>query len=144
MSQLFLLLDGAEDNAWKAFLEEALAPLGKLSVAQASQGMPIKGEEPDGIIIIDATIVEDVERLVSSLRAERPERRIVVMTASPTWQRARAAFDAGAVDYLPKTLSQDELRNKFEYILNSSPPPWPEYHQRYDQDVSYEPGSEKM
>jgi DNA-binding NtrC family response regulator len=121
----FLLLNGAEDNYWRMLLARALAPLGTLNVGQAIQGLPPECEEPDGLIIIDATKVEEVELLVSRLRAEKPERRIVVMTASPTWQRARAAFEAGAADYLPKTLPPDELLSSFEQILRKPLPPWP-------------------
>lgn len=128
----FLLLDGAEGSYWTTFLADALAPLGTLSVARASQGGPLQEDEPDGLILIDATMVENVEKLVSSLRLERPERRIVVMTASPTWQRARAAFEAGAIDYLPKTLSRDELRGAFEQVLSRPLPPWPECGQNAD------------
>jgi DNA-binding NtrC family response regulator len=121
----FLLFDGTEDNYWRALLAEALAKLGTLSVARSGEGLPPETDEPDGAIIIDATHVAEVEKVVARLRAERPERRIVVMTASPTWQRARAAFEAGAIDYLPKTLPQDELRESFEQILSRPLPPWP-------------------
>jgi DNA-binding response OmpR family regulator len=96
----FLLLDGEEESDWTKFLADALAPLGTLSVARAGEWTRLGGDEPDGLILIDATAVENVEELVSSLRLERPARRIVVMTASPTWRRARAAFEAGAIDYL--------------------------------------------
>jgi DNA-binding response OmpR family regulator len=121
----FLLLNGAEDNYWKVILAEALEPLGPLDVARATQGLPLESREADRIIIIDATVVENVEKLVSSLRTESPERRIVVVTASPTWQRARAAFESGAIDYLPKTLQPQELRIAFEQILRRPIPPWP-------------------
>ena len=120
----FLLLNGAEDSRWRIILAEALEPLGPLSVVQASQGLP-PGEGLDCIIIVDATGVEEVEKLVSSLRTEGPERRIVVMTASPTWTRARAAFEAGAIDYLPKTLPPEMLRGAFEQIARRELPPWP-------------------
>lgn len=106
--------------------------MGTLSVARAGNGMPPDVEEPDGLIIIDSTMVENVDKLVSTLRRENPKRRIVVMTASPTWQRARAAFEAGAMDYLPKTLQQDELLDTFRQILNRPLAPWPED----DQNVS--------
>ena len=122
----FLLLNGAEENSWKERLATALAPLGTLAVARAGNGLPPGVEEPDGLIIIDSTMVENVDDLVAALRHENPERRIVVMTASPTWQRARSAFEAGAMDYLPKTLQHEELLNTFRQILNRPLSPWPE------------------
>ncbi len=113
----FLLLQGDKDSYWSAFLADAIVPLGKLSVAAAQDWLANQGEEPDGLIIVDATNVEQFEKLVSRLCAENPQRRVVVMTASPTWQRARAAFESGAIDYLPKTLPADELLATFEQLL---------------------------
>ena len=116
----FLLLQGDKDSYWSAFLADVIVPLGNLTAAVAQDWMANEGEEPDGLIIVDATTVEQVEKLVSRLCAENPQRRVVVMTASPTWQRARAAFESGAVDYLPKTLPVDELRATFEHLLEQS------------------------
>lgn len=118
----FLLLDGVEESYWKAALAEALTPLGTLYSAPAAEGVP--AEEPDGLIIIDAAAPVKVEQLIAKLRAERPARRIVVMTASPTWQRARAAFEAGAVDYLPKTMPPAELLDTIRQLL-ARPAPQP-------------------
>lgn len=120
----FLLLAGMDDYYLKTFLEKVLEPLGSLRVANANQGMPPGGEEPDGLIIIDAAAVERVEKLVARLRAERPGRRIIVVTASPTWQRARAVFEAGALDYLQKTLTAEEMRAAFQQALRKPLPPW--------------------
>ncbi len=118
----FLLLQGDKDSYWSAFLAEVIAPMGNLSIAVAQDWITQKEEEPDGLIIVDATNVEQFEKLVSTLCAEKPQRRVVVMTASPTWQRARAAFDAGAIDYLPKTLPIDELQAIFKQLLQEPLP----------------------
>lgn len=113
----FLLLNGLDEDFLKITLAEVLKPLGSLCVVNAGDGIPSGMEEPDGLIIIDATAVERAEQLVARLRSEHLERRIVVLTASPTWQRARAVFEAGAMDYLPKTLKVEELREAFQQAL---------------------------
>lgn len=115
----FLLLQGEKDSYWSAFLAEVIAPLGNLRIAAARDWLVKNEEEPDGLIIVDATNVEQFEKLVAILCAENPQRRVVVMTASPTWTRARAAFEAGAIDYLPKTLPADELRALFIQMLQN-------------------------
>jgi CheY-like chemotaxis protein len=121
----FLLLNRTEDGPWKIFLEKALAPFGTLNVVRAGPPPPFIGEERYDIIIVDATGVEDAAALVKQLREEESDRRIVVMTASPTWEYARAAFEAGAIDYLPKTWSQRQLQKVFKQILRTPLPPWP-------------------
>lgn len=114
----FLLLQGDKDSYWSAFLADVIIPLGSLNVAKADDWTATGQEEPDGLIVVDTTHIERFEQLVARLYTENPSRRIVVMTASPTWKRARAAFESGAIDYLPKTLPADELRAAFEELLS--------------------------
>jgi DNA-binding NtrC family response regulator len=105
-------------------LEATLAPLGNLEAVEVNEAMN-QQIESDGIIIVDATFVDNVDSVVSSLRNERPDSRIVVMTASPTWQRARAAFESGAIDYLPKTMEEEEMLATFQRLRHKPLPPWP-------------------
>jgi DNA-binding NarL/FixJ family response regulator len=73
-------------------------------------------KEQNNLVIIDASETEAIEARIANLRAERPSCRIVVITASPTWQGARAAFEAGATDYLPKSLGEEGLRRALNEI----------------------------
>lgn len=125
MVNRFLLIRGEKDNHWKGILEEALLPLGTLEVVQAEDAITYVDNANFTVVILDATVIEEVESLVSNLRAKHPEFRIVVATASPTWQRARAAFEAGAMDYIPRSFSKLELHNTFIKILQKPLPPWP-------------------
>jgi DNA-binding response OmpR family regulator len=125
MDMRFLLLNKTEDKYWETFLREALAPLGKLDVRLTTHEAPAILKGTYGLIVVDATATDNIERLVSRLRADNLEQRIVVMSASPTWMNARAAFEAGAIDYLPKTLGKDELQKMFKQLLTIPLPPWP-------------------
>lgn len=121
----FLLVQGTTDNYWRKFLEEALAPLGELHAVNMSQFISRVTEIGYDLVIVDATSVPDVEFHVSQLRAKQKDCRIVVMTASPTWQRARAAFEAGAIDYIPRTLDKADLLDIFRQTLQKPLPDWP-------------------
>jgi len=126
MNTLMILLKcGVEDNNWQTYLKEALAPLGRLRTMEVQEAMAFLEDRMQDLMIIDATSTENVDGLVSRLRSAQPDRRIVVVTASPTWQRARAAFEAGAIDYLPKSLSKADLLNTLEQIQRKPLPPWP-------------------
>ena len=123
---VILLTCGIEDNNWQAYLKEALAPLAKLTTMEVKEAMNSLNHTGDrDLMIIDATFTENVDILISQIRSAQPDRRIVVMTASPTWQRARAAFEAGAIDYLPKSLSKMELLSALTQIQSKPLPPWP-------------------
>ena len=122
---MILLTCGFEDHNWQTYLREALAPLGKLRTMEVQEAMNLSGDHLQELMIIDATFTENVDMLVSRVRSAQPDRRIVVVTASPTWKRARAAFEAGAIDYLPKSLTKADLLRTFSQIRQKPLPPWP-------------------
>ncbi len=119
----FLLISRPEDTTWPQFLSQALAPLGSVETASEKDAAErIAQYKCNTIVIIDAAAVEEVPALVACLRRRCPESRIVVATASPTWQRARDAFQAGAVDYIRKSWDSKELLTAISEALGESLP----------------------
>lgn len=125
MKANFLLINGTREHYWCQVLEEALAPLGSLQVGSEEEAIRLILQQSYDMIIVDATIVNDTPLLVSRIRAQRPDARVVVVTASPTWQRARDVFYAGATDYIRKSLNKEELLSAFQIALAKTPSPWP-------------------
>lgn len=122
----FLLISRPEDTTWLQVLSQALAPLGAVeAVSEEEAAERIAHYRCNAVAIVDAAAVEDVPALVSCLRRQCPESRIVVATASPTWQRARDAFQAGAVDYIRKSWDSKELLTAMKDILGRPPAPPP-------------------
>jgi DNA-binding NarL/FixJ family response regulator len=122
---MFMVLIGAkEDGYWSCLLRDALSSLGTLDLVPAEDANARSIDHKYDIVTVDATYVKNVEKFVSSLRREKPDRKIVVITAAPTWQQARAAFAAGAIDYLPKTLPKRDLLRFYKDISRKPPPPW--------------------
>lgn len=74
------------------------------------------------LIIIDATVVKEPVLLVTSIRGQNPNARIVVATWVPTWKRAREILQAGALDYISKSANEQELLSAIKGILRSSIP----------------------
>ena len=117
----FLLISRPEDMGWPRILEQALSPLGKVeAVSEQDAAERLAQYECGAIVIIDAAAVEEVPALVSRLRDRCPESRIVVATASPTWQRARDVFQAGAVDYIRKPWDSQELLAAIKGVLRET------------------------
>ncbi len=125
MSDTFLLIGEKKETQWPLVLQQALAPLGKLHVVAEEKAMQAIDQNDYSVIIIDAGAVRDAALLASRLRAQRLEARVVIATSSPTWQRARKALQAGAADYIRKSLNEKELRAKIQAVLKVPPPPWP-------------------
>jgi DNA-binding response OmpR family regulator len=121
----FLLINGTGDCAWHQALSDAVAPLGELCTTVYKEAMQTMMNSHYDLIIVDSLAVENVSQFVSTIRARWPETRVVVVTASPTWRRARAAFDAGASDYIRKTHDRQELFAVLEAALRAQPSPAP-------------------
>jgi DNA-binding NtrC family response regulator len=119
----FLLINGACDHYWRKILEEALAPLGTLEVGKEEDAVKLVRLGSYDLVIVDATAVEDVPLLVARIRAQQSDARIVVATASPTWTRARKAFQSGATDYIRKSLDREDILSAVEAALVKILPP---------------------
>jgi DNA-binding NtrC family response regulator len=116
MSKRFLLVRGSPDMTWGNILSEALRTLGQLDFT--SEELAIQEELDDyALIIIEAGGITDVAMIVTSVHQRRPALPIVVVTSSPTWQRARRVFLAGAADYIRKSLDPDTLLRTFQEVI---------------------------
>lgn len=125
MAYSFLLVGKQTDTLWPLVLQWALSSLGKLRTVLEEEALRVASEGSYDVIVVDSLAVRNVVLLVSRLHAQCPRSRIIVATASPTWQRAREALKAGAADYIRKSLDKEELRSKIEAVLELPPPPPP-------------------
>lgn len=116
-----LLICDEKTDRWPRVAAAALAPLGQLQIVSVNEALTFIQQQLHLLIIVDAACVDDVPMLVQRIRALRPGSRVVIVTASPTWRRAREAFEAGAIDYIRKSLSQEELWVDFSDALKKTP-----------------------
>lgn len=113
----FLLIGEKTGTQWPLILQQALSLLGKLWIVSEEEAVRAVSESRYDVVIIDAGAVRDAASLVSRLREQQPQARIIVATASPTWQRSREVLQAGAADYIRKSLDEKELRSKIQAVL---------------------------
>ena len=120
-----LISNYEEDHHWCQLLQGALAPLGSLEIQCEEAALRCLSQNCYDLVIVDASTIRDVLQLVYRLRNHQPGTRIVIVSASPTWLRAREAFRAGAMDYIRKSMNREKARAFFADILARIPPPWP-------------------
>ena len=73
------------------------------------------------LVVLDATeIANDMATLIALLREICPRVPIVVATTSPTWQRTRQAFRAGATDYARKSLDVPTVIKSLRDVLETT------------------------
>ena len=117
LTKYFLLISNQNERQWPYFLKETLRDLGELAVLPEEEAKQDVARNNYDLIIIDAGAVREAVSLIVSLRAKRTDSRILVVTASPTWQAARAVLKAGAIDYIGKLLDKKELHAKIAAVL---------------------------
>ncbi len=117
MKYSFLHIGAATESVWPLVLEQALAPLGTTRLASELDATRVANEHNYDIIIIDTGVVPEPLELIAELQAQQPKARIIVATSSPTWQRAREVFQAGAIDYIRKSLDKVQLQASIQKIL---------------------------
>ena len=121
----FLLVSGGHDTIWQGILEQVVRPLGHLEIVSADCAVNRVMARAYKAILVDASATDDFSLLTSRIRGQQPDARVLVITASPTWKRARDAFQAGATDYIRKTLSKDDLFAALQAALAKPLVPWP-------------------
>lgn len=120
----FLLIGREAETEWSRSLREALSPLGKLHTVQEEESVNTVIREHYDLIIIDTRAVHDAALLTFRLRAERPEARVVVAAASPDWKAAREVLQAGAADYVRRSLDKVYLCYTMAAVLELPSPPY--------------------
>jgi DNA-binding response OmpR family regulator len=116
MQARFLLLGGTTPTEWVNWLRQRLSAFGDSDYLPAQDLVRDEVGAYD-IIFIDATEVGLLQGRLAELRGWFPSTSIVVLTASPTWKRARAAFEAGATDYLSKSMPEEHFYDVVETLL---------------------------
>jgi DNA-binding NtrC family response regulator len=114
-----ILLIGTPNHPWRKTLQAAVKPLGELDVYDEAQSYLKRYRKTYDLVIVDATEIEHPDEWVARLRGQLPAARVVVMADAPTWQQAREAFLAGAMDYAKKLSDKDKLSKFISDLLDT-------------------------
>lgn len=118
----FLYVTNNHTASWSAVLDQAITPLGTLEISSSS-GLCEQDLHHVAILFVDASYVPDIVSFIRGAHQLCPNLPIIVVTASPTWKRAREAMQAGATDYIRKSSDVAELHRIVYNVLQSSTPP---------------------
>lgn len=117
-----LLLIGTVDAYWRQLLVETAGAYMSITALNFEDALVALQQQPYVLTILDAGAVGRVGAAISQIKALQPRMIVLVVTASPTWTRAREAFRAGAVDYVRKPNQRDELDDLVRTALNAARP----------------------
>jgi len=120
------ILSNNEHSPWLKHTTEVLGSLGQLTV-YAEDVLAKDSEESGGINMMDMMVVDasglqmELAERVAWLHGRFPKVPIVVLTSSPTWRRARAVLQAGAADYMRRSMEDDMLLARCRVLLDCPP-----------------------
>jgi two-component system phosphate regulon response regulator OmpR len=128
MSDDALILVVDDDARLRALLSRYLAENGfRVSTAEhaAEARDRMRFLQPD-LLVLDVMMPgEDGLSLTESLRRERSDLPVLLLTARGAPEDRIAGFEAGADDYLPKPFDPRELVLRIRAMLRRAPPPAP-------------------
>lgn len=118
MTKNLLLVGTPPDSLWAAALRDWLGSVADLHIVPADEARARLAETVYDTVILDYSADGVAPETLRELRQLRPDTPILVVSASPTWQQAREVLAAGGIDYVPKSLDADALRELMEEILS--------------------------
>lgn len=117
-----ILLIGTADAYWRQLLVETAGAYMAITALTFEDALVTLQQQPYLLTILDAGAVGRVGAAISQIKALQPRMVVLVVTASPTWTRAREAFRAGAVDYVRKPNQRAELDDLVRNALAAARP----------------------
>jgi response regulator of citrate/malate metabolism len=107
------LLELVEDMAHRSF------PCTVLRAANVRQARHILETQPIDLMIADVLLPDgDGTSLLETMRLHQPSASAVIMTGSPSVDRAVDAMRHGAVDFLPKPFDYEQIAQRLRLALN--------------------------
>lgn len=117
----FLLVSNSQTDSWQQKIKEVVVLRGSLRTTLEEGTLALIEQQDFDLIIIDSTNIKDASQLVSKIKGLKPDARIIVATASPTWRRAADAFRLGAIDYIRKSSGKREILSVLKKAIQNPP-----------------------
>jgi DNA-binding NarL/FixJ family response regulator len=114
-----LLISDSIGQDKNQIIRETLTALGSLQISPPKKEILIQEKHYD-LVIVDAVSVFDPVEIVSQIRNKDSDIKIIVMSASPHWKMAKATIKAGATDYLPKSLTKEQILSALQIIFGKN------------------------
>lgn len=117
-SKRIAILSNNAHSPWLKHVTEILGTIGMLTVFSESM-LENELDKPYDLLLIDASGLQiELAERVAWLHGRFPDVPLVVLTSSPTWRRARAVLQAGAADYMRRSIEDEQLLKRCHSLLN--------------------------
>jgi DNA-binding response OmpR family regulator len=120
MLNIVFVSDIEGDSYWYQVLSESLTGYGPV-IQINEQDIDITNEFSHSmrLVILDAGNVDNLLGDIAKIRANSPNSKILVVSASPTWKESREVIYAGANDYCKKFLNNKDILEHIKGLIGS-------------------------
>ncbi len=118
-----VMLSNNASSPWVRHTCAVVERLGEVAVlAECGLETLEEPDEPYDLFLLDASGLQmALATYVAGLHGRFPQTPIVVLTSSPTWRRARAVLQAGASDYMRRSMSEEQLLQRCRSLMHWPP-----------------------
>jgi len=89
-----------------------------VTAEDGEQALEVIGKQDFGVVILDLKLPgKDGVQVLKEAKTQRPSLKAVIITAYPSVETATEAMKSGAIDYIPKPFSPEDLEKIIEGIL---------------------------
>jgi DNA-binding NtrC family response regulator len=123
MKSKILLIEGAVDFSWRNALKQALNEIGlSLVTMDVPEGLGTIPWQDFALIIFDAKSTHKLPKIIKEIRSQNYNARIIVFSSAPEYKEATEVMLAGAMDYRPKSLREQDIVLVLKKNLSELPP----------------------
>ena len=115
------ILSNNGHSPWLKRLARLLGDLGEIEILTECAWDTAPVSVLDLIVVDTSGLQMELAERVAWLHGRFPESPIVVLTSSPTWRRARAVLQAGAADYMRRSLEDQLLLKRCRLLMEWQP-----------------------
>jgi hypothetical protein len=116
-----LLVNDKGVRYWTDLLRQAVLKLGGTLTLLDQRDVKDKAWGGFDLIILDASIVDDLTLTIQAIRSSDRLARIVVVSPTPHWKQARETLLIGGTDYVQKVDDEAELLGLLQDSLSRVP-----------------------
>lgn len=113
-----LLID--REPWWPSFVEKTLSKRGYQVEVEHDEVKGLARLDRNGydVVVVDFLAGQEELGVLKSLLQKHSHERVIVVSATPSWEEARDAYRLGALDYLNKSFDEAKLLKVIEAVLN--------------------------
>ena len=117
---ILIICDAENLRHWEPMLAEIGNTLGPIRIITENEVFKGGLAGKIDLVVIDISGSIGLPRLVAYVREQQTECKILIVSAAPTWRKARQAFYIGATDYIPKQYTTAETISAMRSVLKMS------------------------